>query len=62
MINFGGRKKKLLFVFVFSTYLPVFYSNFDRESSLDVEFDFASNEYPHFILLMDPATPKTRNT
>ena len=39
-----------------------FYSNFDRESSLDAEFDSASNEYPHYILLTDPAAPKTRNT
>ena len=39
-----------------------FYSNFDRESSLDTEFDFVSNEYPHCILLMDPTTLKTRNT
>ena len=28
---------------------------------LDVEFNFVSNEYPHNILFMDPATPKTRN-
>ena len=39
-----------------------FYSNFNRERSLDAEFDSASNEYPHCILLTDPATPKTRNT
>ena len=55
------ERKKLLFVFVFSTYLPVFYSNFDQESSLDVEFDSASNKYPHCIILTDPATPKIRN-
>ena len=30
--------------------------------SLDVEFNSASNDYPHDILLMYPATPKTRNT
>ena len=39
-----------------------FYSNFKRESSLDAEFNSACSEYPHCILLMDPATPKTRNT
>ena len=39
-----------------------FYSNFKRESSLDVEFNSTSNDYPHCILLMHPATPKTRNT
>ena len=48
--------KKTTFLFVFSTYLPIFYSNFDRESSLDVELNSASNEYPLGILLMDPAT------
>ena len=41
---------------------PCFYSNFDRESSLDEELNYASNKYPLGILLMDPATPKTRNT
>ena len=39
-----------------------FYSNFDKESSLDAESNSASNEYPHRILLTAPATPKTRNT
>ena len=57
--------KKTTFLFVFSTYLSVFYSNFEREGSLDEELNFAysaSKEYPHCILLTDPATPKTRNT
>ena len=31
-----------------------FYSNFDREHSLDGEFNYASNEYPLGILLVDP--------
>ena len=39
-----------------------FYSNSEWESSLDAEFDSASNEYPHSILLMDPVAPKIRNT
>ena len=39
-----------------------FYSNFKWEGSLDVEFNSASNKYPHCILLTDLATPKTRNT
>ena len=118
------ERKKLLFVFVFSTYLPVFLLKFrlgeldgcgiwfriqrvptlhtfdgprypknkkylkkrddgviitffqvfldfgvaeifkimSSEYSLDAEFDSSSNEYPHYILLIDPATPKTRNT
>ena len=56
------ENKKLLILFVFQHISLCFYSNFDRESSLDAEFDSTSNEYPHCILLMDPATPKTRNT
>ena len=39
-----------------------FYSNSERERSFDVEFNFASNAYPHYILLTYPATQKTRNT
>ena len=39
-----------------------FYSNFDREHSLDWEFNSASNEYPVGILLVDPTTQNTRNT
>ena len=60
-INLGiGIIKKTIFLFVFSTYLLVFYSNFNRESSLDAELNSTSNEYPLGILLMDPTTPKTR--
>ena len=39
-----------------------FYSNYERKSSLDAEFNFASNECPHCILLTDPSTQKIRNT
>ena len=39
-----------------------FYANFERESSLDVEFNSASNEYPHCMLLTDPSTPPKKNT
>ena len=53
--------KKTTFFSYFRHISLCFYSNFDRESSLDAEFDSASNDYPHRILLMDPATPKTRN-
>ena len=35
-----------------------FYSNFKREGSLDAEFNSASNEYPHSILLTDPLPQK----
>ena len=61
-INFGGRKEKTtFFVHIFDISM-CFYSNFDQESSLDAELNSASNEYPLDILLMGPATPKTRNT
>ena len=56
------EKKKTTFLFVFLTYPLCFYSNFDRDSSLDVELNSTSNEYPLSILLTDPATPKIRNT
>ena len=49
-------------MFVFATYIPYFYSNFDQESLLDAELNSTSNEYPLDILCMGSATPKTRNT
>ena len=39
-----------------------FYSNFDWEHSLDRKFDYASNEYPLGILLVDPVPLKKKNT
>ena len=56
------EKKKLLFCLYFRHISPFLYSNFDQKSSLDAELNSASNEYPLDILLMNPATPKTRNT
>ena len=62
-INLGiGIIKKLPFLFVFLTYPPCFYSDFDQKSSLDAKLNFAPKEYPLGILLMDPTTQKTRNT
>ena len=55
-------KKNYFFCSYFRHISLCFYSNFNRESSFVVEFDFESNEYPHCIHLIDPATPKTRNT
>ena len=52
------EKKKLLLCSYFRHISLCFYSNFDRESSLDVEFDSASNEYPHCILLWTPLPQK----
>ena len=63
-INLGiGIIKKLFFVCLYFRHISrCFYSNFDWESLLDVELNYASNEYSLGILLMDLATPKTRNT
>ena len=58
-INFGGKKEKNYFLCSCFEHISLcFYSNFDWESFLDVKFDSTSNEYPHCILLMDPATQK----
>ena len=54
--------KKLLFCSYFRHISLYFYSNFNWESLLDVELNFASNEYPLDMLLMGVATRKTRNT
>ena len=62
-INLGiGIIKKITFFCLYFWHISLcFYSNFDRESSLDAELNSAFNKYPLDILLMDPATPKTRN-
>ena len=54
-------KKNYLFCSYFRHISLCFYSNFNWESSLDLEFDSESNDYPQSILFTDPATPKTRN-
>ena len=62
-INLGiGIIKKLLFGLYFRHISQCFYLNFDRESSLDVELNSTSKEYPLGILLTGPTGPKTRNT
>ena len=61
-INLGiGIIEKTTFLFVFSTYLPVFLLKFQSGDLPGCEINSASNEYPLGILLMDLATPKTRN-
>ena len=54
--------KNYLFCLYFQHISLCVYSNFEGEGSLNVELNFASNEYPYCILLTDPTTPKTRNT
>ena len=62
-INLGIVIIKNYFICSYFRHISLcFYSNFDRESSLDVELNSASNVYPLDILLMNPATQKTRNT
>ena len=58
-----GEEWKNYFLYSYFWHISLcFYSNFKQESSLDVEFNFTCNEYPHCILLTNPATSKTRNT
>ena len=59
-IKFEGRKKKLFFGLYFWHISSSFYSNFDQESSLDLELNSTSNKYPLGILLKDPSTPKNK--
>ena len=64
-INFGiGIIKKPIFCLYFRHISSCFYSNFNRESSLDVEFNSTStsNECQLIIILMDLTTLKMRNT
>ena len=56
------HKKNYFFCPYFRHISLCFYSNFDQESSLDAEFDNASKNYPHCILLINLTSPKTRNT
>ena len=55
------EKKKLLFISYFQHISLCFYSNFNRESSLDVELNSLSNEYPLGILLTGTSNPKIIN-
>ena len=62
-INLGiGIIKKTTFFLYFKHISLCFYSNFNRESSLDAELNSTSNAYPLGILLLVLSTPKTRNT
>ena len=54
--------KKLLFWFLFSSYLPVFLLTFRARGLIGCEIKFHIQRVPHCILLMNPATPKIRNT
>ena len=56
------KKKNYFFCLYFQHSSMCFNSNFDQERSLDAELNYASSEYPLYILLTDLATPKTRNT
>ena len=52
-LGIGIIKKTTFFCLYFRHISPCFYSNFDRERSLDTKLNFASNKYPLSILLMD---------
>ena len=63
-INLGiGIIKKNYFLCLYFRHIsPCFYLNSERESTLDAEFNSASNEYPRCILLTELANKKTKNT
>ena len=56
------HKRKLLFLFIFSTYLIVFLLKFRSRELVGCGIKFYIQRVPLKILLMDPTTPKTRNT
>ena len=61
-INLGiGIIKKLFFLFVFSTYLPVFLLIFQPRELVGCGIKFRIQRVPT-LHTFDPATPKTRNT
>ena len=57
-LGIGIIKKTTFFVRIFDIYPYDFSLNFDRNISLDVELNSASNEYPLGIVLIGLATPK----
>ena len=64
---FWGKKLKILknnkiIKLLFQLISLRVYSKFEQEYPLDEKFNSSSKEYPCFILLMGPATPKMRNT
>ena len=61
-LGIGIIKKTTFFVCIFDISPRVFTHILMRRACLDAELNFAANEYPLGILLMDPSTPKTRNT
>ena len=58
-INFGGRKeKKLLFLFVFSTYLPVILIKFRSGYLIGCEIKFRIQQVPIRHTFDEPRYPK----
>ena len=55
-----GKKKKLFFYRIFGHISLSTQPNFNFEGSLDVDFNSASNPYPHCILLRYPRHPKMK--
>ena len=61
-LGIGIIKKTTFFVHIFDISPCVFTQFLSGERSLDASFNSTSNGYPHCILLIDPSTPKIRNT
>ena len=60
MINFGGRKKKTTFVFVFSTYLPVFLLKFGSRELVGCGIWFRIQRVPTLHTFDKPCYPKKK--
>ena len=56
------HKRKLLFLFVILTHLPMFLLKFWSGELVGCGIWFRIQRVLHYRLLVDPATPKTRNT
>ena len=62
VMNFGGKIRKLFFLIVFLGYLLIGLLKFQCIHFLDVGLNYASNEYPLFILLRRPGLIKIEDT
>ena len=61
-INFGGRKEKLLFLFIFSTYLPMFLLKFWSGELIGCGIWFHIQQVPTLHTFNGPLYPKKINT
>ena len=60
-MNYEGKEKNYNFSSYFKHISLSFHSDFEQEHSFDVEFNYASNKYPHCMLLIELSPRKIRN-